>query len=75
MSEYNNAVYEEVTTSNIFIVNDYAGRAINASDNVHGGQSTLSASAINVTIPENRSIQSIQRRRKVSFHLNVDTDL
>lgn len=67
MSEYNNAVYEEVTTSNIFIVNDYAGRAI-ISDNVHGGQSTLSASAINVTIPENRSIQSIQRRRKVSFH-------
>lgn len=75
MSEYNNAVYEEVTTSNIFIVNDYAGRAIIASDSVHGGQPTLSASAINVTIPENRSIQSIQRRRKVSFHLNVDTDL
>lgn len=67
MSEFNNAMYEEITTSNIFIVNDYAGRAI-TSDNVHGGQSTLSASAINVTIPENRSIQSIQRRRKVSFH-------
>ncbi|CAO1395532.1 unnamed protein product [Diamesa hyperborea] len=63
MSEFNNAMYEEITTSNIFIVNDYAGRAI-TSDNVHGGQSTLSASAIDVTIPENRSIQSIQRRRK-----------
>ena len=75
MSEYNNAVYEEVTTSNIFIVNDYAGRAIIPSDNVLGGHSTLSTSAINVTIPENRSIQSIQRRQKVSFHSSVDTDL
>lgn len=72
MSEYNNTVFEEVTTSNIFIVNDYAGRAIVSDD---AGQSTSSASAINVTIPENRSIQSIQRRQKVSFKLNTDNDL